>query len=61
MDDKWTPDAAPEFSRPWFPRWPWLWFVSTYGILVFTRWALIVWGWIQATVLAAALADRFKK
>jgi hypothetical protein len=61
MDDKWTPDPSPEFCRAWFPRLPWLYFVSTYGTLVLTRWALIVGGWVQATVLAAALADRFKK
>ncbi|MGA2350589.1 MAG: hypothetical protein ABSF70_09180 [Terracidiphilus sp.] len=61
MDDKWTPDPSPDFCRPWFPRKPWLYFISTYGILVFTRWALIVGGWIQATILAASVADRFKK
>lgn len=61
MDDKWTPDPAGRFCWPWFPSVPWLYFVSTYGVLVFTRWSLIVWGWVQATVLAAALADRFKK
>jgi hypothetical protein len=61
MDDKWTPNPSPEFCRPWFPKLPYLFFVSTYGILVFTRWFLIVWGWAQATILAAAVADRFKK
>jgi hypothetical protein len=61
MDDKWTPNPSPEFCRPWFPELPYLFFISTYGFLVFTRWSLIVWGWVQATVLAAALADRFKK
>jgi hypothetical protein len=61
MDDKWAPDPSPEFCRAWFPRIPWLYFISTYGVLVFSRWALIVWGWIQATVLVAALAERFKK
>jgi hypothetical protein len=61
MDEKWAPDPRPEFCRPWFPRLPWLYFVSTYGVLSLTRWLLIVWGWAQATILAASLVDRFKK
>jgi hypothetical protein len=61
MDEKWAPDPRPEFCQPWFPRLPWLYFVSTYGWLNFWRWALIVWGWAQATILAASLVDRFKK
>jgi len=61
MDDKWAPDPSPEFCRAWLPRFPWFYFISTYGVLVFSRWALIVWGWVQATVLVAALAERFKK
>ncbi len=61
MDDKWTPNPSPEFCVAWYPRWPWLYFISTYGVLVFFRWALIMWGWVQATILAAALADRFRK
>lgn len=61
MDEKWVPNAAPQFCWPWFPRIPWLYFISTYGILNFTRWFLIVWGWVQATILAAAVVDRFKK
>lgn len=60
MDEKWVPSAAPEFCWPWFPRIQFLYFVSTYGILNFTRWFLIIWGWVQATILAAAVADRFK-
>jgi len=60
MDNKWAPDPAPPFCQPWFPSVPWLYFISTYGVLVFTRWALIVGGWFQASVLAAALAGRFK-
>jgi hypothetical protein len=61
IDEKWAPDPRPDFCQPWLPRWRWLYFISTYGILSFSRWGLIVWGWVQATVLAAALADRFKK
>jgi hypothetical protein len=61
IDEKWAPDPRPEFCQPWLPSWRWLYFISTYGILSFSRWGLIVWGWVQATVLAAALADRFKK
>jgi len=60
MDNKWAPDPAPPFCQPWFPSVPWLHFISTYGVLVFTRWALIVGGWFQASVLAAALASRFR-
>lgn len=56
MDDRWTPNGSPAFRSPWF-----LYFFSTYGLLNFVRWALIVWGWVQATVFAAALAERFKK
>jgi hypothetical protein len=61
MDEKWAPNPSPEFCGAWYPRWPWLYFISTYGVLVFFRWALIVWGWAQATILAAALTDRFRK
>jgi hypothetical protein len=61
MDDKWAPDPSPVWRQAWFPKAGWLYFISTYGVLVFTRWALIVGGWLQATVLAAALAERFKK
>jgi len=61
MDEKWAPDPSPKFCQPWFPKICGLYFVSTYGVLVFARWALIVWGWIQATILAASVAERFKK
>jgi hypothetical protein len=61
MDEKWAPNPSPEFRQPWFPHLPWLYFVSTYGWLNFWRWALIVGGWVQATVLAASVADRFRK
>ncbi|MGA3162161.1 MAG: hypothetical protein ABSC77_13190 [Terracidiphilus sp.] len=61
MDEKWAPNPSPEFCRPWFPNHSWLYFVSTYGWLNFWRWALIVGGWVQATIFAAAVADRFRK
>jgi predicted acyltransferase (DUF342 family) len=61
MDDKWTPDAGPEFCIPWFPRRPWLYFVTTYGLLAFTRWLLIFLGWFYSAVLGAALMRRFKE
>ncbi|MGA9071110.1 MAG: hypothetical protein WB424_12685, partial [Terracidiphilus sp.] len=63
MDERWMPDLQHQ-PREWFPQIGWMdglkWF-NSYGFLVWFRWALIVWGWIQATVLAAAVADRFKK
>ncbi|MFZ1087109.1 MAG: hypothetical protein WAN35_19265, partial [Terracidiphilus sp.] len=63
MDERWMPDLQHQ-PRAWFPQIGWMdglkWF-NSYGFLVWFRWALIVWGWIQATVLAAAVADRFKK
>lgn len=62
MDDKWMPDPQHP-PQPWFRiGWlDWLKWFNSYGFLVWSRWVLIVWGWVQATVLAAALADRFKK
>jgi hypothetical protein len=61
MDEKWAPNPSPEFRQPWFPCLSWLYFISTYGWLNFWRWALIVGGWVQATIFAAAVADRFRK
>jgi len=61
MDVMWAPNASAEFRAAWFPRVDWLYFISTYGVLNFTRWALIVWGWVQATIFLAAVADRFKR
>jgi hypothetical protein len=61
MDERWMPNTSVQFRQSWFPQIKWLYFLSTYGLLSFMRWALIVGGWVQATVLAAALADRFKK
>jgi hypothetical protein len=63
MDDKWMPDLQHQ-PQPWFPQvrsLGWLAVFNSYGFLVWSRWLLIVSGWVQATVLAAALADRFKK
>lgn len=50
QDDKWAPNqnhtATDLFNHYWFLMW--------------TRWLLILFGWFQATVLAAALVSRFK-
>lgn len=50
QDDKWAPDRR-------HPATDWL---TNYWFLMWTRWALILFGWFQATVLAAALSDRLK-
>jgi hypothetical protein len=63
MDDKWTPNPQ-HTPQPWFPkvRWlNWLTFFNNYWFLAISRWALIVSGWAQATILAAALSSRFKQ
>jgi len=63
IDERWIPDVQHK-PQPWFPQIGWLdglkWF-NSYGFLVWFRWFLIVWGWVQATIFAAAVADRFKK
>jgi hypothetical protein len=50
QDEKWSPDrrhiSATPFTNYWFLMW--------------SRWSLILSGWFQATVLAAALSRRFK-
>jgi hypothetical protein len=51
QDDKWAPD------RRHAPRTPF----TGYWFLMWSRWILILSGWFQATVLAAALSDRFKQ
>jgi hypothetical protein len=51
QDEKWAPDRR-------YPGTNWF---TNYWFLVWSRWLLILSGWIQATILAAALADRFKK
>jgi len=45
MDEKWMPDRKHK----------------GYDFLVWFRWVLIVLGWVQATILAASVADRFRK
>jgi hypothetical protein len=51
QDEKWAPDR----------RYPGTSWSTNYWFLVWSRWLLILSGWFQATVLAAALADRFRK
>jgi hypothetical protein len=60
MDDRWMPNKDDKFTKPWFPNYPRLKRVNYYGFLVFYRWFLILSGWVQATVLVAALSHRFK-
>jgi hypothetical protein len=50
QDDKWAPD--PNFSSAYSQ--------VIYALLVWSRWFLILSGWVQATVLAAALSSRLK-
>ncbi len=59
MDDRWMPSKDDKFTKPWFPNPPRLKRVNYYGFLVFCRWFLILSGWVQATVLVAALSRRF--
>lgn len=50
LDDKWAPDKT---YRPKD-------IVVSYRTLLWVRVLLILWGWLQATVLAAAVGSRFK-
>jgi len=50
LDDKWAPDQT---YRP-------KGLIVSYNNLRWARVILIVWGWFQATVLAAAIGSRFK-
>jgi hypothetical protein len=50
QDDKWAPDRRHQ-SADWF---------TNYWFLMWSRWVLILFGWFQATVLAAALSNRLK-
>jgi hypothetical protein len=63
MDDRWIPDPR-HVPQPWFPKHPWLdglkW-LNSYWLLAISRWLLILSGWVQATILIAAVSDRFKK
>jgi hypothetical protein len=50
QDDKWAPDS--HFTpKHWY---------TNYQFLADFRWCLILAGWAQATILASALANRFK-
>jgi hypothetical protein len=50
FDDKWAPDQNYRAKDP----------VISYAILRWARVVLVLFGWFQATVLAAAVASRFK-
>ncbi len=50
QDDKWAPDRR-------YPSNDW---TTNYWFLMWMRWVLEVWGWLQAGILGAALATRFK-
>jgi hypothetical protein len=50
QDDKWAPNPNPKGTDP----------AISYEYLMALRWILILVGWIQATVLAAAIGSRFK-
>ena len=63
QDDKWTPDplhkvepAAGGDGCIDLTGW-----VHSYWSLTVCRWLLILSGWLQATILAAAVSERFKK
>jgi hypothetical protein len=51
QDEKWAPDHRYKATD----------LLTDYWFLMWTRWILILAGWFQATVLVAAVADRFKK
>jgi hypothetical protein len=50
QDEKWAPDQR-HAAKDWY---------TSYQFLMWTRWGLILLGWFQATVLAAALSNRLK-
>jgi hypothetical protein len=50
QDEKWAPDRR-------YPGTNWF---TNYWFLMWSRWLLILSGWVQATVLATALSGRFK-
>jgi hypothetical protein len=61
QDDKWYPDPSHQpISLGAGCLFHWTWIFDSYGFLTSVRWCLIVFGWVQATVLAAALSNRFK-
>jgi len=51
QDGKWAPDHSFPSRDP----------LTNYWVLVWLRWGIILFGWFQATVLAAALSGRFKQ
>jgi hypothetical protein len=58
LDEKWAPDphgGSHDANRSWNS---WL---TSYGFLMTIRWLLILSGWFQAAVLAAALSGLFKE
>jgi hypothetical protein len=66
MDERWMPNRDKPFQKPsvWpCEKWNFNYFtgITSYGFLTFMRWLLIIAGWVQATVLVASLAERFKK
>jgi len=57
QEDKWAPDPHGSYNGP---NHPWKWLFTNYRFLTWTRWLLILSGWFQAAVLAAALSGLFK-
>jgi hypothetical protein len=51
QDEKWAPDRRHTPTGPF----------TDYWFLMWSRWLIILSGWFQATVLAAALSGRFKQ
>ncbi len=51
LDEKWAPDQRHTAATV----------LTKYWVLMWARWLLILSGWFQATVLAAALLRRFKE
>lgn len=61
QDDKWAPDPSHkpvQYGRNRLLCWTWI--LNSYGFLTSIRWFSILLGWVQATVLAAALGNRFR-
>jgi hypothetical protein len=61
QDDKWAPDPSHQ-AKALAPICilQWTTVVNSYSFLAFVRWFIIILGWVQATVLAGALSNRFK-
>jgi hypothetical protein len=61
QDDKWAADPSHHsVSVASGCLLHWTWIFDSYGLLIWVRWLSIVLGWVQATVLAAALTTRLK-